>query len=507
MSDRRLWTRLHSCAGVVNARAWQIRGRGYLPHSHRDLAQSGIPCRAPPQDAGVAQVSTALPLTLQKTHSVLGWPAPATVMQPEGAGPSVFASLVRDKIGRTIRRLPDAHDARTGVLMADPDGATSEPPVAIVVEFASDVGADTLRELQRLSWNFSHAPTVITIEPTLLRVWSCCEAPNPSRPIDQYVVETLTAQSLTDAPSPRLEERAARALHWINLVSGHFFKENSTRFARNGRADQMLLSNLRYIREELAAEGLEDDDTCHDLLARVIFVQFLFDRKDQEGKPALTHLMLLRLHQEGILKQKHSSFQSILADYEDTYRLFDWLNTKFNGDLFHGASDPPRDRECEWAKEKRLVRPRHLLLLARFVAGDLNMPAHQMLLWPQYAFDVIPLEFISSIYETFVTDRAAQEGIYYTPPYLVDFVLDHVLPWDGEEWDLRVLDPACGSGIFLVKSFQRLVYRWRRAHPNCQLRADVLRRMLERNLFGVDRDNHAVRACMLQPVFGDVRRD
>ena len=435
------------------------------------------------------------PLTLQRTHAVLGWPTPADVIEPEGAGASVFASLVRNKIGRTVRRCPDAHDARIGVLMADPNGRTSEPPVAIVAEFQSEVGADTLRELQRLSWNFSHSPTVITIEPALLRVWSCCEAPDPERPIDQYLVQKLPAKHLDSGPTDGLEARATRALHWINLVSGQFFAEHSNRFARDGRADQMLLGNLRYIREELANQGLHDDDTCHDLLARVIFVQFLFDRKDQDGNPALTESVLLRLHRERILKSRHSSFRSILSEYEDTYRLFDWLNGKFNGDLFPGKGDTREERARGWANEKRIVRPSHLSLLARFIGGDLNMASKQMLLWPQYAFDVIPLEFISSIYETFVSERASEEGIYYTPAYLVDFILDRVLPWDGVEWNLKILDPACGSGIFLVKSFQRLVHRWRRANPDKQIRAEVLRRILERNLFGVDKDGHAVRVA------------
>ena len=441
-------------------------------------------------------MSNPLPLTLQRTHAALGWPTPASVISPEGAGASVFASLVRDKIGRAVRRFPDAQDARIGVLMADPNGATSEPPVAIVAEFQSEVRADTLRELHRLSWNFSHSPTVITIEPALLRVWSCCEPPDPDRPFDQYLVEKLPAEYLDGGPTDGLEARATRALHWINLVSGQFFAEHSHRFNRDGRADQMLLGNLRYIREELANRGLQDDDTCHDLLARVIFVQFLFDRKDQDGNPALTESVLLRLHQEGTLQNCHSSFRSILFDYDDTYRLFDWLNAKFNGDLFPGEGATPEERARGWANEKRIVEPSHLSLLARFIGGDLDMPSSQLLLWPQYSFDVIPLEFISSIYETFVTNGASKEGIYYTPSYLVDFILDRVLPWGGVDWDLKILDPACGSGIFLVKSFQRLVYRWRRANPDKQLRAEVLRKMLERNLFGVDKDSHAVRvAC------------
>jgi hypothetical protein len=71
-----------------------------------------------------------------------------------------------------------------------------------------------------------------------------------------------------------------------------------------------------------------------------------------------------------------------------------------------------------------------------------------------------------------------------------------VLPWTGADWDLKVLDPACGSGIFLVKAFQRLVHRWKQANPGQPIRSEILRRLLERNIFGVDKDVHAVRvAC------------
>ena len=441
-------------------------------------------------------MAVASPLTLETTHDVLGWPAPTSVTEPNGPGASIFATLVREKIGRTLRRLPDASDARTGVLMADPNGQTSEPPVAIIAEFHAEVAPDTLRELHRLAWNFSHSPTVITIEPELLRVWSCCEAPNPDRPIEKYLVETLPAEHLQHPRAADLQLRAARALHWVNLVSGHFFAGHPERFKRDGRADQILLGNLRHIREELARQGLNDDDICHDLLARVIFVQFLFDRKDHNGNPALTESVLHRLQRVGLLNKRHASLDSVLADYDDTYRLFDWLNAKFNGDLFPGKGDTPEERALGWAKEKATVHPRHLSLLAGFIRGDVDMPAKQALLWPQYAFDVIPLEFISSIYETFVSDRAAEEGIFYTPSYLVDFILDRALPWGGTDWDQRILDPACGSGIFLVKSFQRLVHRWRQANPGKQVRAETLRRLLERNLFGVDKDPHAVRvAC------------
>lgn len=434
--------------------------------------------------------------TLELARDRLGWPEPSDVTHPRGAGAAVFAALVRSKIGRSLAPYPDARGVKLGVLMADHRAATSEPPLAIVAQFEGEVSDETLRELHRLSWNFSHAPTLITLEPAMMRVWSCCEAPDPDKELGGFLVQSLTAGQLQGEGAAGGEARAARALHWINLVSGQFFVEHAARFDRDGRADQMLLGNLRQIRELLANQGLVDDDICHDLLARVIFVQFLFDRKDPDGNAALNAAKLHRLYKDGVFRKVHSSFDAVLQDYDETYRLFDWLNTRFNGDLFPGKGDTAEARAAGWAREKEIVEPRHLALLAEFIRGDLDLASYQRCLWPQYAFDVIPLEFISSIYETFVTERASQDGIFYTPPYLVDFVLDRVLPWEGADWDLKILDPACGSGIFLVKAFQRLVHRWKQAHPDQTVRADTLRRLLERNVFGVDKDPHAVRvAC------------
>ena len=435
-------------------------------------------------------------ISLAQAHSVLGWPSPADVERPQGDGASIFASLVREKIGRSLARFDDGRNAVVGVLHANPYAQNTEPPIAVVVEFQQDASDDTLRELHRLAWNFSHSPILITIEPNLMRAWSCCEAPDADRKLGEFLVHQILPADLANERKHAMENDAARALHWINLVSGEFVAQHASRFDRHGRADQMLLGNLRHIRSRLMDLGLEDDDVCHDLLARVIFVQFLFDRKDPEGVAALTPTKLVGLHADGVLSKLHLGFDSILSDYGDTYRLFEWLNTRFNGDLFPGKGDTPADRAEGWAAEKRVVTRAHLALLADFIRGNVDMPSGQRCLWPEYSFDVIPLEFISSIYETFVTQRAAKDGIFYTPPHLVDFALDRVLPWNGTDWNLKILDPACGSGVFLVKAFQRLVHRWKKANPGQSIRAETLRGLLERNIFGVDKDPQAVRvAC------------
>src|SRR5690606_29982464 len=154
--------------------------------------------------------------------------------------------------------------------------------------------------------------TLITIEPGLLRLWTCCEAPNPNRPFQEFLVHQLSYSDVSSEVRASLESKAVQALHWINLVSGEFFRLHTERFNRNGRADHLLLDNLRYIRGELKEAGLDDDDICHDLLARIIFVQFLFDRKDSDGSAALNSIKLGRLHEEGVLSKIYTSFSEIL---------------------------------------------------------------------------------------------------------------------------------------------------------------------------------------------------
>ena len=90
-----------------------------------------------------------------------------------------------------------------------------------------------------------------------------------------------------------------------------------------------------------------------------------------------------------------------------------------------------------------------------------------------YDFEIIPVELISNIYESFLGNTAFSNGkmitelskqkevkAYYTPPFLVDYVLSQTIqPFieKQEETSCKVLDPSCGSGIFLVESLRRII--------------------------------------------------
>lgn len=435
---------------------------------------------------------------LNDLSKALGWPTPEQVRTPRGDGPSHYARLVEKKIGRALSRLNLGLEVETGILTSDPSSATSEAPLAIICQFSQRVGDDVLREAQRLAWNFTRVALLITLEPDRIQAWTCALAPKRKRKL--AALRVLDPLELTQGTSRAslLQTEIAQSLHWINLISGEFLRRHEKMFRKEERVDAMLVANLRAVRSQLLDAGLRENiEVCHSLLARLIFTQFLFQRKDSDGHPAISP-KILRDRFDGELKRIYdhdTALQHILRDKAETYALFKWLNEKFNGDLFTGKGRTEAEREREWRDEARVVTQAQLDILSRFVAGETNLATGQASLWPEYSFDTLPLEFISSVYEEFLHESPKKNSTYYTPSHLVDFVLDAVLPWTGTKWNLRVLDPCCGSGIFLVKSFQRLVQRWRNAHPGEDPKVDDLRFLLEKNLMGVDLNPEAVRVA------------
>ena len=94
-------------------------------------------------------------------------------------------------------------------------------------------------------------------------------------------------------------------------------------------------------------------------------------------------------------------------------------------------------------------------------------------------------------------------GAHYTPDAVIDYIVRRVLrPLSDDPARLRsvrILDPACGSGLFLLKAYEILADCWQRA--NGSLDEKDARRILKDCLFGIDIDKRAVsatRAHLLQ---------
>ncbi|HVC98467.1 MAG TPA: N-6 DNA methylase [Pirellulales bacterium] len=431
-------------------------------------------------------------MLLEEACEWFGWPPPEFVLDPKGEGAGVCAHSAKQKIGEPLKRAFPKFAVETGILVPDPNGAGTAAPLAVICQFPRGADPEVLREAHRLAWNFSRTSLLITLEPQQLSAWSCFQDPDQSEDLRRVCALSTPEGSAPGGTSQQGQIR--ELLHWVSLITGNFLRQRQAHFPTDGRADLLLLRNLRHVRRSLIESDL-DRDVCHDLLARIVFTQFLFHRKDSAGNPFFSPTILAQ-RCDGALEREHREFATILRDKDETYALFRWLDDRFNGDLFPGKEDQTEEeRDAAWLAEKNAVSADHLKLLADLVSGTIDTTDRQLRLWPHYSFDTIPLEFISSVYEEFLTEDRNAKKAYYTPSHLVDYILDAVLPWEGEAWDLRVLDPACGSGIFLVKAFQRLIHRWRRRHGREPLVRD-LKPLLENNFYGVDIHPDAVRvAC------------
>ena len=77
--------------------------------------------------------------------------------------------------------------------------------------------------------------------------------------------------------------------------------------------------------------------------------------------------------------------------------------------------------------------------------------------------------------------------------------MNEVLPWPnspGYDDNLKILDLSCGSGIFLVEAYRRLIERWRMNNPTeNKVPVEVLRKLLTRSIFGVDEEEEAIKVA------------
>jgi len=328
---------------------------------------------------------------------------------------------------------------------------------------------ESIIQLHRSVWNQSKVPLLFVILPGDIRVYNGYEAPGqmegePSR-LDYEL------NSPDKRPPSQLWERLAIFTR-IAIETGSFWRDYGDHFSRETRADQKLIANLRYIRRELIeAEPKLSPEHTHSLIGRSIFALYLQDRGALEDG-------FFAKEFEG----KYSRYTDILVSYDDTYHFFDILR-RFNGDMFPVTPE-----------EKEAVHPEHFRLLHRLFTID-SVASGQILFFWAYDFQFIPIELISAIYEEFLyQEESGKDGTYYTRLMLVDFMLNQAMPWSDQTYTFKLLDPACGSGIFLVEAYRRLVERWRKVNRRKPEKEELIE-LLKTSVFGVDIKRQALRVA------------
>jgi type I restriction-modification system DNA methylase subunit len=279
--------------------------------------------------------------------------------------------------------------------------------------------------------------------------------------------------------------------------------------------DKSFLEDLTAWRTELAKDvhkrnsGLDVhvlNDVVQKLLDRIIFIRIAEDRKIRPERELWE--IVAQWREEG----KRKSMMPALVD------LFREVNDDLNGDIF-------KPHACESASVDSEI-------LADII-DNLYFPK------TRYRFDAIGVELLGSIYErylgstiritphrTFVDEKPEVKkagGVFYTPKFIVDYIVKNTVgkliegksPKQIER--IKILDPACGSGSFLLGAYQYLIdyhlnYYRNHSKDAQSLHFDVYlkfnpedfalplhekAKLLRNNLFGVDIDAQAVEVTMM----------
>jgi type I restriction-modification system DNA methylase subunit len=212
--------------------------------------------------------------------------------------------------------------------------------------------------------------------------------------------------------------------------------------------------------------------------------------------------------------------------YPQLLTIFYNADQKYNSGLFHF------DEERGRAESRDALTPTLAIddKVFKEIFKNIYLPLSP------YEFSVLPADILGQVYEQFLgkvihlTGHRAEVrdkpevrkagGVYYTPSYIVDYIVRQTLGklCEGktpEQVDrLRILDPACGSGSFLISAYQYLLDWYLKAYTEKEakkylkrlgqgargewrLTTAEKRRILLQNIYGVDIDAQAVEVTKL----------
>ena len=334
-------------------------------------------------------------------------------------------------------------------------------------------------DIQKNIWNQGKVAFLVVESPYEIRVYNCYEKPVKWEQEDRTIEDLELFKTSKKAEQDM--EKLRQVFGMVSIETGGFWKypEFSKKLEQQRRVEQALMDNLKKTRTALKNAGLPTP-IIHDLLLRSLFTLYLEDR---EATDAAFY---------GQFKKDTKSYFEVLEDLQATYLLFEKLEDAFNGNL-----SPVTDNE------RKLVTVDHLQRIKECFWSKLKENGQQKLFdWRVFDFEIIPIELISAIYEDFLAEQEGKDnqektGAYYTPRPLAEFVLNKVLPYPSENDSrhaVKILDPTCGSGIFLVESLNRLLDRWEFAHSE-KPDFETIKQIALDNIFGVDIQGQAVKVA------------
>lgn len=222
------------------------------------------------------------------------------------------------------------------------------------------------------------------------------------------------------------------------------------------------------------------------LIGRALFFRFLCDRGivTENDVPKIC--------------QTADGIKACFDNAENSFRTSRWLDETFNGDFLPFDARPTR-QFFKGLNRSTVVYHN----LSAIIRGDspVGSEGYQCQFdWATFDFAHVPVGLLSQVYEAFSwkweEEESGATSVHYTPRNIAKTIVDEVFDGLENAHKARILDPACGAGVFLVLAFRRL-YRehWQASgkRPDTKL----IRKILEKQICGFDISDSALRLAAL----------
>jgi len=351
-------------------------------------------------------------------------------------------------------------------------GKRSVPQLFIFDNSDNKFIPEHLADIHIKLWSSGIIPLYYVFDKTEVKIFDCRKPVN-KRTLKAKAMDTLPFEedSLLFTAKVHAKYKKYSALLFRN---GSFWEtqENKNRFKADSSSYNKLIDGLKRIRKEFS-KG-QNETICNKLLVLSILVKYLEERKDSSGNRVLPKEYFNKF--EGA-----DSFCDVLRR-NGCLELFEDLARDVNGRIFKLEE-----------QEKKEIRKLDQSKLADFL--DAKLDRQQYVFWKLYDFNYLPVELISRIYEEFIPKR---KDITYTPAHLVNFMVDECMPMTLPKKEIKLIDVSCGSGIFLVAAFKRLVQWWQQEQyeKTGEIKSPTIRKLksiLTKSIHGVDIEPEAVR--------------
>lgn len=393
-------------------------------------------------------------------------------------------------------------------------GLKVEGKIKVFVE-AKPVKADLNRHIEqavRYGYNRKDVPFVLLTDFEGMKLFDVTIKPDLRNPLKGVKIDLSWQEYLKNFDKIWLLSKES-------AIKGELDKLLVVKPKERHTVDKAILDDLKEWRETLAKDifknnpklfhGGDSEKDAHylkeitqEIIDRIIFIRSCEDR----------NLVYQRTLKELFGERAEAAGLNAMLFLKEEFKQY---NRIFDSDLF---------RPQEW--EDDLVIDFKLML--QIISETYN----------PYQFDVIPIEVLGNIYEQYLgyiiritehqikyelkPDVRKAGGVYYTPEYIVDYIVKNTvgrllqgLPVNKIK-KLRILDPACGSGSFLIRAYEEMLNYYRHQkklkekqkteekelelkHKETEARLTIHEKseILRQHIFGVDIDEQAVEVTKL----------